>query len=399
MKKILSLILIAACILTMCACGSSEEPHTVTEADTKESETKKAVNADLMALFEAYMKEHEPGYKNRLEDDGLFCITLDGKTRFELRAKSRGDFAVVCGYTGSVMDFVQEQGLTLGEVTIMANRDTLSEDGLVWNSTNGKTGLLSDFSIENTVDGAAVDVPWGKMAKYIEMSTGRNLYSKGEGKKPSGGQDTAKGRRDESLKGRGMADTGRNEPDYVGVIGYVVISSSQEVDIEKLDTFTDESLWVIPTYKQDKQYWVETGKTVPHKTEVVVKEQMLEHQGYGSYSGYLYVEETATGSQYYIDVKTYVTQPYWTYDDLTKAALVGDYVAEYHQKSDYYPMTSSGDKADLEDGMIVLVTGKGTPKGYSDTQVSVQALAWKEWRLGYGGVDVYFNPADLTIKY
>lgn len=206
---------------------------------------------------------------------------------------------------------------------------------------------------------------------------------------------------DETLNGRGSADSGRSEPNYINVIGYVAISSSQEYDIKKTDNFENTDLWIIPTYKKDKQFWNETGTTLPHKTEVVVREQNLEHEGYGAYSGYLLVERTDNNEQYYINVSNFITKPYWNYDnDMRTAALTGAFIAEYHQKSDYYPVTNGGDKAEIEDGKKVLVTGvAGMSRGVNPDETGIDAVVWQEWRLGYGDVTVHFNADDLTIIY
>lgn len=205
---------------------------------------------------------------------------------------------------------------------------------------------------------------------------------------------------DEALNGRGIADSGRNEPDYINVIGYVAISSSQALNIKKTDSFQDESLWIVPTYERDKQFWNENGY-LPHKTEVVVREQILEHGGYGAYSGYLLVEKTDDHSMYYIDVNNFITKPYWNYqDDLVLAARIGDFVAEYKQVSDYYPVDNSGDKLEIPDGTIVLVTGvTGTSNRVNRNENEIEAIVWKEWRNGYGGVQCHFNKSDLTIVY
>ncbi len=207
--------------------------------------------------------------------------------------------------------------------------------------------------------------------------------------------------RNEELNGRGRADVGRSEPDYINVIGYAVISSSQEYEIEHTDNFEDVNLWIVPTYEQDKQFWNETEITLPHKTEVVVKEQYLEHEGYGAYSGYLLVEKKDDGQQYYINVRNYITKPYWDYEkEIHKAALTGSFVAEYHQLSDYYPVSNDGSKVELEDGMHVLVTGvAGTSRNVKPGETGIDAVVWKEWKYGYGGVTVHFNEEDLTIIY
>ena len=207
--------------------------------------------------------------------------------------------------------------------------------------------------------------------------------------------------RNETLNGRGRADVGRNDPDYVNVIGYAVISSSKEFELSKNDNFTDESLWIVPTFEKDKQFWNETSYILPHKTEVVVLEQDLKHEGYGVYSGHLLIERLDDHTQHYIDVNNFITKPYWNYnDDLKNAALTGAFIAEYNQKSDYYPVTNHGDMVSLEDGTIILVTGTaGLSRYVHPDQTEIDAVVWKEWKLGYGGVHVYFNAEDLTIIY
>ena len=208
------------------------------------------------------------------------------------------------------------------------------------------------------------------------------------------------GVRDESKKGRGRADRGSEEPHYVGVIGYTAVEFPDTYKIEKTDQFQDQSLWTVPTYRKDKQFWEEDG-SLPHKTEVIVREQDLKHEKYGNYSGHLLVERTDDGSQYYIDVKNFITKPYWTYqDDLREAALTGDFVAEYNQVSDYYPVDSGADKLEIPDGTAVLVTGvTGTGGKFKKDETGIEAIVWKQWRKGYGGVKCHFNEKDLTIKY
>ena len=205
----------------------------------------------------------------------------------------------------------------------------------------------------------------------------------------------------ESLNGRGRADNGREEPNYIGINGYAVISSSKEYELSKTDEFSKESLWTIPTYEKDKQFWYITDYVLSHKTEVVVIEQFLTHEGFGAYSGYLLVEELNSGKQVYIDVANYITKPYWTYtNDLFSAARTGYFVAEFNQKSDFYPVNKSGYRTVLDNGTIVLVTGTtGMMSSIKSDENGIKAIVWKEWQYGYGGVDVYFNEDDLSIIY
>lgn len=212
--------------------------------------------------------------------------------------------------------------------------------------------------------------------------------------------EEGEGIRNENLNGRGRADSG-SEPEYVNVIGYVVVGYDQNRELEHTDNFEDTDLWVIPTYEQDKQFWNDTGVFISHKTEVIVREQILSHERYGAYSGYLLVESLEDGEQYYINVRNFVTKPYWTYsDDLRSAALTGDFIAVYHQVSDYYPVTNEGKKAEIEDGKVVLVKGvAGHSRNVDPDETGIDAVVWQEWNLRYGGVTIHFNAEDLTITY
>lgn len=196
------------------------------------------------------------------------------------------------------------------------------------------------------------------------------------------------------LKGRGISDSGRSEPQYVGVSGYVVVGYKQENDLERTDAFT-ETPWLIPTLSED-------SNTLKHKTEVIVKSQNLKDEGWGRYSGQLTVEITDTKEETIIDVTNFITKPYWTYDDLTEASKIGYYIAEYHQRSSNYPVDRDNEKVKLEDGMKVLVvgpTGSFSGNAPNSNINSIEATVYKEWRNGYGGVNIYFNPQDLTLVY
>lgn len=204
------------------------------------------------------------------------------------------------------------------------------------------------------------------------------------------------GKRNEQLTGRGASDEGREEPQYVGVIGYVVVGTEQEYELKNTDDFESEEYWKIPTFEQDKQFWEETDTYLSHKTEVVVKKQFLEDEGWGFYSGKLLVE-TIDEDQFYIDVNNFITKPYWEYGPkrIMDAAKIGPFVAEFNQNSEYYPVNTNGDKVELSDGTRVLVTGTSVVKSVS----KVEAIVWNEWSRGYGGVSVYFTPDDLSIMY
>lgn len=193
--------------------------------------------------------------------------------------------------------------------------------------------------------------------------------------------------RDETLKGHGYSDAGRSEPDYVNVIGYVVVFGDQEYAIEKADDFTDPSLWQVEAYQRNDEGKLET-MMLPHGTEVVVREQHLYHQKYGNYSGTLVVERPSDGAQFEINVNNFITKPYWNYqDDLNAAAMTGPFLAEYHQVSGFLPVTSTGKEIEVSDGMIVLVT-------HYSSKTSNPGI---EGIYGRSKSKLYFNQKDLTI--
>lgn len=207
------------------------------------------------------------------------------------------------------------------------------------------------------------------------------------------------GVRDETLRGRGHSDSGREEPEYENVIGYVVIPYN-EYSLTQTDSFT-ETPWSVPVYGKEGNSYAENG-AVEHKTEVVVKSQKLEHEGYGGYSGYLLVERLDNSEQFYINVGNFLTKPYWTYTDLDEAVLAGYFIGEYHGVSGNAPVDKGNEIVELDDGMLVLVIGptglygRGGPDRNTN---SIEAIVFKEWKYGYGGVSVFFNKDDLSIVY
>lgn len=192
----------------------------------------------------------------------------------------------------------------------------------------------------------------------------------------------------EEITGRGISDSGRSEPNYVGITGYAVVSQSQEHYLENTDEFS-KTPWMV-------------SNVIEHKTEVTIKSQDLKHQGWGTYHGTLTAKRTDNGEKVVINVANFITKPYWTYSDLTEAAKIGHYIAKYHQVSNYYPVGRNNNRVELEDGMNVLVVGVNhlSSRSNPDNKIyTIEAIVFKEWQYGYGGVDVYFNPKDLTMVY
>lgn len=179
--------------------------------------------------------------------------------------------------------------------------------------------------------------------------------------------------------------------DFVGKVGYVVTYNKKGC--------TQESNWVIPTYEKDKQFYNEVG-FVPHKTEVCVVAQDLEHSTHSIYHGYLLAENTSTKEQFYINVKNFTGVRYWEIADLETAARLGEFIAEFNQSSDYYPVDSKNRKMEIPDGTHIVVVGlTGLRSKIDQNTHQIEALVFKEWSNGYGSGTVFFNVEDLTIIY
>lgn len=215
------------------------------------------------------------------------------------------------------------------------------------------------------------------------------------------GRPLIEAHKSEYRNGRGKVDTKGIEPDYIGMIGYAAVSEDQK--IEKSGNF-EKIPWQIPVYQKDKQFWEETG-TIDHKTQVVVIDQILELSGskYSSsakYKGYLQVLRLDTGDCFYLNVTNFVVSPYWE-KTLSSAIEAGYCIAAFKQSSDYYPVTKGNEKCELEDGTLVLLPMKSAVYANSPDKENnpILGIIFKEWKYGYGGVNVFFNEKDLTVTY
>jgi len=199
---------------------------------------------------------------------------------------------------------------------------------------------------------------------------------------------------------RGTVGTSKSEPDYIGALGYVAVYEDQ--NMEKNSDF-GKTPWKVPVYQKDKQFWEEAG-TIDHKTEVVVIGQELEmpKRSYSTSrcSGYLHIIRMDTDEGCWLNVENFVTTPYWE-RTLTGAMEKGYCIATFKQVSDYYPVTKGKEKTALDDGTLVLLPMKS--KNYASspdkTNNPIVGIVFKEWKYGFGGVNVFFNEADLTLTY
>ena len=202
------------------------------------------------------------------------------------------------------------------------------------------------------------------------------------------------------VEDRGTVGTSKYEPDYIGSLGYAAVYENQK--LEKTDAFS-KTPWTIPVYQKDKQFWEQSG-TIEHKTEIVVIGQELEMPK-SSYStsrcsGYLHVIRLDTGEACWLNVENYVNSPYWE-KSLASAQEKGYCIATFKQVSDYYPVTKGNEKVELEDGTLVLLQMRSKEYGTSPdkTNNAIPGIVFKQWKVSYGGVTVWFNASDLTLTY
>lgn len=194
-----------------------------------------------------------------------------------------------------------------------------------------------------------------------------------------------------NYQGRGY--DGRSEPNYVDLAGFVAVwYDEQEYLMQNLNyTYTP---WQVPTYTRDKQFWVKSDETIDHKTQIVVREQFLTHEGYDNYSGYLRVE-TSDGRQFFINVRNFVTKPYWTYQKVADALKYGCVIVTYHQRSNFYPVSIDNKKIKVPDGLNLLATGfTGVrAKGFADSSTNQIKINFTP------NAAAFFNEDDLSVSY
>ncbi len=199
---------------------------------------------------------------------------------------------------------------------------------------------------------------------------------------------------------RGYTGKSKDEPNYIGALGYAAVYTDQKPE---KDPNCGTTPWRVPVYRKDRQFWERAG-TVDHKTEVAVIGQELTMPRYtystSRCSGYLHVIRTDTGEDCWLDVANYVGSPYWE-KDLTGAQEKGYCLAAFRQVSDYYPVTRGNEKAALEDGTVVLlplrttVSGSGPDKNNN----AVPGIVFRQQGAYMTGVTVWFNTKDLTLTY
>jgi len=359
MKKIIFLFITSSIMLT--SCQKLPDGKSYLEAEKDLTKILEAQNPYDDAFVESIVITHKPDTKGESITVNLNCYN---------HTEIGQDFTVV---RDTILDYSLKNNYDLYSLEI--NTRDSNYASAYWGSYDLESGFYLDLINKISLDNVT-----------LEELTSSDIDSLAK--------DTIEVQKD--IKGRGLSDSDRSEPQYVGISGYVVVGYKQESDLERSESFT-ETPWSIPTIS------VLNNKSLNHKTEVTVTAQDLKDEGWGRYTGKLTVEIADTKEKAIIDVNNFITKPYWTYDDLEEAADVGFYIAEYNNKSSKYPVDRNNRKVILENGTKVLVvglTGSYTGSEKPDqTKNPIEAIVYKEWAYGYGGVEVFFNPKDLTIIY
>ena len=201
------------------------------------------------------------------------------------------------------------------------------------------------------------------------------------------------------MNGRGNPEVFGEEPDYRGVVGYVVLQSSW--DMSRFSTFAS-SPWVLPVYEQNGRRWKVVGE-IQHKTPVLVIDQRIkEGQGH-KFVGYLQVVRLDTGEQCWIDVTQFVTVAYWTLG-LEEAVNYGYCIAVYSGRSGIEPTDRKGTRGKLADDTRVLMCDPLFSLRYISPDKENNPLLGIIFRNGetegtYYRTFLFFNAEDLTMIY
>ncbi len=207
-----------------------------------------------------------------------------------------------------------------------------------------------------------------------------------------------KPRKAEEMKGRGEPDVVGEEPDYRGIVGYMALQTSWEVS--RFNTFT-QTPWLLPVYENTGEKW-KVVDTIKHKTPVLVVEQRIREQKGHKFAGYLKVVRLDTHHMIWVDVKQFVTVPYWTMD-LEKAVQYGYVIAVYRNNSRYEPMDNKKHRGTLPDGLRVLMCDTKTARYFSKEPAHNPLLGIvfrsKEEKDAYYRTFLFFNRDDLSMVY
>lgn len=198
------------------------------------------------------------------------------------------------------------------------------------------------------------------------------------------------------LKGRGLIDIIGMEPSYLNAIGFVAVYSNNE-----LEKNPDYSVlpWVVPVYSRTEKGW-EQVDTIEHKSKIGIISQELSKENGKEYQGFLEFQEIETGKRGYINVKNFITVPYWELA-VSECVEKGYGIATFNQNSKYNPAQKDGKPAKIKNGTQVLLPAKGTYYVSIMDRVHYQILGivFETKNNKMESQYVFFNKNDLSIDY
>ena len=207
--------------------------------------------------------------------------------------------------------------------------------------------------------------------------------------------------KDLTLQGRGIPDTAGEEPDYRGIVGFMALQTDWEVS--RFSTFANMP-WLLPTYDRDgKGGWKQIG-SIRHKQAVMVVDQEIQESKGKKYAGYLQVIRLDVNDKLWVDVKNFVTVPYWTLP-LEEAVQYGYCVAVYREKSRELPMDKKRHHGPLPEGTRVLMCDRRTMLSRllspSPATNPLPGIIFRSSEQGKAHLRnfLFFNPEDLTLVY
>lgn len=198
------------------------------------------------------------------------------------------------------------------------------------------------------------------------------------------------------MNGRGFADIPGIEPQYQNTIGYAAVYSNNNLES---NAGIAETPWFIDVYEKNNQKWEKTGK-LDHKSRIVILNQELTKKNAKEFQGYLEFQNVLTGVTGYIDVRNYVTVPYWDFDNINLAIEKGYCIASFKQTSKFPPVLKDGKKVSVDDDTLILLPAKGTYFISVSDKINYSVLGIvfdkdDESKKEY----VFFNINDLTMIY
>lgn len=198
------------------------------------------------------------------------------------------------------------------------------------------------------------------------------------------------------LNGRGFVDIPGLEPNYQNTFGYAAVYLNNELEENSTSI---ETPWSVDVYQKVNDEWGKNG-ALEHKSFIVILSQELTKKNGKEYQGYLEFQNVVTGETGYIDVRNYVTNPYWDFDSINWAIEEGYCIASYKQTSKFPPILKNGKQASVEDDTLILLPAKGTYFISVSDKINYSVLGIvfdkdNEAEKQY----VFFNAADLTLVY